>query len=474
MALALLLAICVMLFIETRIEAFAPRLRDFIAFRAEEALGGRVKFSIGNIAGGILNPISFNEIKLKDKKDAAVFTSIVIDSIRTNYHVWDLFFKRNDNSVISSILSRGSFVYVNFETKNKENSGFVRIDGDLNDARVTGFVNLFNKEKVEFDGRVTPRYFVLEIRPRSGALRVYGRISDSGYILMNIRADRIVFNGHKITCDALLNNKISYAPENPAAKTLEGEVRTRRLVIDDKPYPEVKAQYNASNSTVEIRNFEFGNNVKASGDIALREPYKVDLKIQIDNVNLSRILADFDAIDAAKNFSGTLSGRIELAGPLRNPKSITHLGVRDGSIMTLEFSNLTATLKGDGALLRIEDSRIVRESGSLVLAGEIDVRKIGRGNAFDGIKLVSDDQAITWDALNTSRRQGAEEVRMRKKLSSDFNFGFNKYVNDDKIDESSRDNDTLELEYKLGDSDSIAMSLQDGAGFLGLEHRDKF
>lgn len=464
-----------MLFVETRIEAFAPRIRDFIAFRAEEAMGGNMKFSIGNIQGGILNPISFNEIKLRDKKDAAIFSSVVIDSIRTDYRIWDLFVRRGDNSVISNIFSRGSYIYVNFETKNKENSGFVRIDGSSNDARVTGYVNLFNKEKVDFDGRITPKYFALEIKPSAGIIYVYGRMLDSGGILMNIRTSRLKIMEHDLTLDALLNITASHLFENGADKMINGDIRTRRLAFDGRIYPEVKMVYKFAKDVLNMHSFEFGNNLKANGSVVLNEPYKIDFKIQFDNVSLSRLLAEFDAEAAAKNFSGILNGKIDLSGSIRNLKSITHLGVRDGAIMTLGFQSLTATLKGDGPLLRIDDSRIVRESGSLVLGGEIDVTKLGKGDAFDRIKLISDDQAINWDALETAKCQGTEEIRMRKKLYDGLNFGFKKYVNSDKIDESSRDKDALRLEYKMGDTDAIAMSFQDGGtSFLGLEHKDKF
>lgn len=471
---AALLAVCIILFVEARIEAFAPQVKDFITLKAEEALGGKVKLSIGNVEGGILNPISFNEIKLKDKKDAAIFTSVVIDSIRTNYHVWDILLKRGADTGISGILSRDSFVYINFETKNRENSGFVRVEGDISDAKVIGFVNLFNSEKIDFEGRITKEHFSFTLKLRSGVVDVYGRISPSGDIIMNARTERFRIQGIDIACDLLMRNKITADPANPSERTVESELVTRHIAVNGKIYPGIRSAYRVSKGLLEISGLEFGDNIKICGNITLRDPYKIDVRILIDNLSCTRFLTIFADQEATKAFSGTLSGKIELKGPLRDLKSNTHLEVRKGNLMGMDFDTLSVTFKGDGPLLRIDDSRIVRQSGSLVLAGELDIRKAGKGNIFDNLKLVSDEKALTWDGFNTSKLKGTEEVRMQKKLSRDFDLGFTKYTNDEKVGESTRDKDEIKLKYRLNDGDSLAMSMKDGGGFFGLEHRDSF
>jgi len=471
---AALLVVCIILFVEARIEAFAPQVKDFITLKAEEALGGKVKLSIGNVEGGILNPISFNEIKLKDKHDAAIFTSIVIDSIRTNYHVWDLLLKRVERSGISNILSRDTFVYVNFETKNRENSGFVRINGDLSDARVIGSLSLFNNEKVDFEGRITTEYFAFELKPIAGIVKIYGRISSSGDIIMNVRTECFKIHGISIACDLLMRNKITADPAVPTEKTLDSELLTRRIVVNGKTYPEIKATYRISKDVLDISRFEFGDNIKMSGKIILRDPYKVDIRILIDNLSCTRFFAIFGAQEIAKVFSGNLNAKIELKGPYKNPKSNISLEVRKGNLMMMDFDSLSVIFKGDGPLLRIDDSRIVRQSGSLVIAGEFDVRKIGKGILFDNLKLISDEKALTWDRFNTSKLNGTEEVNMQKKLSSDLNLGFKRYLNDERVGGSSRDKDEFQLKYKLNELDSLAMSVKDGGGFFGMEHRDSF
>ena len=86
-----LLIICVILFIEDRIEAFMPEMKSFAESRIEDAVGGRIKLSIGNIDGGLLHPLTFNDVKIESGKGAAVLPSLAISSIKTSYRVWDIF-----------------------------------------------------------------------------------------------------------------------------------------------------------------------------------------------------------------------------------------------------------------------------------------------------------------------------------------------------------------------------------------------
>ena len=96
--LSLLLAGCLLLFLEERIEAFVPDVRNFTQARIEEALGNRVRLSIGGIDGGILHPITLNDVRINDSRTAPVIPSLVISSVKTGYRVWDLLRRRSDTT----------------------------------------------------------------------------------------------------------------------------------------------------------------------------------------------------------------------------------------------------------------------------------------------------------------------------------------------------------------------------------------
>jgi hypothetical protein len=192
-----------------------------------------------------------------------------------------------------------------------------------------------------------------------------------------------------------------------------------------------------------------------------------------DNVNLNQLLSALNA-HYSSFLSGTMNSKWEFKGPANNIKSSVHLEIKKGTIAEMNFEFLNATLKGDGPIVRIDDSRIMRQSGCFVLTGDMDMRKLGRDSLFENIKIANGEEAVLWDSWNATKWQNVSEFRMTKKVTGDFNVGFKKFINEDKVDESVRDRDKFELEYNLHPNDSLKLSFSDNNPFFGLEHKDKF
>ena len=469
-----LLTLCLIMFFESRVESFMPHLKDAMEARAEEMLGNRARLSIDNIGGGIIHPISFNDIKIKDKNDKPIFPSIVINRIKTNYRLWDVFIDKKDSSVIANLLSKDSSIDVNFTDRNKELSGFIRLEGDLINPSFIGSVTTAHIKRMDFSGSIKGDSFDLEIRPSKGILRVHGKVAENGDLTAYVNADHLRLKGFDITCEGILKNRIKVSAENPKARFLEGELQTQKVILNYRPFLNLKAAYKIENSRLEIPSLDFEDSFRVYGTALIKDPYTVNLTLAVNNVNIAWLLSSLKCEDVASVISGTMSGKFELKGPAKKLKLSVQMDIRNGTIAKLNFNSLSATLKGDLPFLRIEDSRITRDSGYFALAGELDLRKIGKGNLFDDIKLVTDDMAITWDEWNATKLQYDEAVTMTKKLNEDFSIDFKKIVQDGKIDESSRDSDNVQLEYKLHPNDSLKMVVGQDSNFLGLEHKDKF
>lgn len=465
-----LFVVCLMLFFESRIEAFAPQVRNFAALKIEETFSGRINMSIGTLAGGIVHPFVLNDIKVKDKKGSSLFSSLDINSIQTNYRIWDVLLKRSGNPMLSQFIKRNSRVYINFVAKDNKISGFVRLDGDLENSHLIGYVNLADKSRIDFSGEVKGDRFNIEIKPAKGTLRAEGVISDTGDLEVNFKANHLELFGFDIVGDAALHAKAAGAQLGYA----EGELEAKNLVVNYNPFLDLKASYRMKGGVFEISDFNFGDSFKGRGNISLKKPFNTDLVMMVNNVSLSWLLSRLSAKDTSAVLSGTLNAKFELKGPVSNLKSNSHLEIRKGTIAKLEFDYLSATLKGDGPIIRIEDSRITRESGYFTLGGEMDLRKIGKNALFSNIKITSDDRAITWDGWNEKKVNDVQEYSMKKKINDDINLNFKTFVTEEKVDASVRDTDKVQVEYKLHSNDSLRMTLSQDSDFFGFEHKDKF
>ena len=453
----MLLAVCLVLFIESRVEAFVPQLKIFARERLEEALGGKFRLSVGNIDGGIIHPLVFSDIRIRGGKDRSAFLPLAVNCVRTNYRIWDVLFK---------FFRPKADIYINFTTHNKELEGFAEIRGGLKDSDVKGYLYLFGKGRIDFAGRMKNNSFDAEIKlPSGGTVKAEGILSEDGALSLDLKASHLKVGSLDIVCDSNLKNK---------SGCLEGVLKVKNLIVNYKPFLDLEASYKISGGILEMSGLNLGDCVRAYGRAVLREPFNIDAAILANNLNLGWFLSGLGVENASAILSGTVNGKIALKGPINNLKSTTRLEIRKGTMSTLEFETLSATLKGDGPFIRIEDSRITRDSGYFSLAGEMDLRKIGKASLFEEIRLVTDEKAITWDGWDSSRTQDFQEIRMKKKINDIMSLDFKKVIAEEKIDESLRDRDEVRLEYKLEANEALRMMIGQNKDFFGVEHKDKF
>ena len=440
--LAVLLAACIMVFAEDRIEAFVPQVKNFAELKLGEMLGGGSRISIGSIEGGILHPIILNSIRIVDRKGASFASSVDIDSIKTNYRIWDVFFKIRRESV-------------------KRN-------------KVSGVLNTSCFGKVLFSGSVRANSFDMAFESQKGIVRSSGVFSDDGGLSVDLKAEHLKLGNFDIVCDARSSISTVDGQAVHAGSVLRGEFETRNLILNYRPVPDIKICYSVAGDNLNIDDARIGDIFRITGKLLLKYPNNMEMVLTSNNVSLSWLFIALGAKDASEILTGTMNGKFELKGTGNRLKMAARIDIRKGQMAELDFEALSATLKGDLPYLRIEDARITRQSGFFTLEGEIDIRKIGKNAFFDNIKLSSPDNAINWDGWKSARVQDVQEIRMNKRINDDINIDFKKFVADEKVDESIKDNDEVGFEYKLHPKDSLKMVVGKDREFLGLEHKDKF
>lgn len=473
----MLFIICFIVLIENRIEALMPRLKNMAELKVEDALRGKTDFSIGSVEGGLVHPVVLNDIRIKQRDQSQLFQSLVIDSIRTNYYIKDIVGALT-GSDLPPLLDKDSTTYVNFSMRKGDIKGFFGLSGDLRDAKINGYFVLSGRHKINYSGHITDGKFDAEIRPDRpgmGAVRVYGVMFQDGVVTMNLRLDHLNVGGSDIVCDAILKNRIITSPDQPGSVSgIEGELETRKLVLNFNPLVDIKASYKLSKNTIEIKDLRLGDAFRVYGTVRTGKPADVDITILANNVTLSWIAQAFGRKEAGSGLTGTLNGKFEIKGPPEKINTSSTFDIRNGKISGLGFDYLTMTMKGDFPFAKIEDARITRDSGYIVLSGEFDLRRIGKASLFQRVKIITDDRALTWDEWNSSQGNDVEEVTMKKNFGDQFGFGYKKFVREGKIDESVRDSDEAHFDYNLQPNDSIKVMVGQDKDFFGFEHKDKF
>jgi hypothetical protein len=466
----LLLVVCVILFIEDRIEAFVPQMKSLFESRIENAFGGRIGLSIGDVEGGLIHPVTFNDIRIRSGKGAALISSLNIRSIKTNYRLWDLL----RVGTMSKFFSGVTRLDVNFLTANKSISGFVRLANASGKLDAKGYVILFSGRKIDFSGSIKDGIYNIEVKPARGLFKAEGTISKEGLLAANFKAYHLDIAGADLVCDGTLKSEISASGVEIRKPVLQGAIETKNCILNYKPFLNLKASYRISDENLFISDFNLSDILRGGGTFQLREPFNTNATLLVNNLSLSWLALALGAKDAPAVLSGTMNAKLDLKGPIADMRSDIRVEIRKGMIATLEFESLNAYFKGDGTLIRIEDSHITRESGSFVIAGDMDLKKLGKSTMFDNIRLVGDDRAVNWDGWDMSKVQNMREVTMKKRLTDELDLDFKKFTSEDSLDENSKYGDEVQLEYKLHPNDSLKVMVGQDKEFLGIEHKNRF
>ena len=461
----ILLALSFIAFFESRIEAFAPHFRALIENRIEDAFDKKIGISIGAIEGGVLRPITLHDVRILSNEGRDSPGLIEIYSITSNYRIWDFIFP--------NLATGKPRVAVDFFTKNGELIGFIVIKGTIKNASIGGYISLFGSDRIDISGNVKNGIAGAILKPKEGLVKIEGSLPANGVLLLKIIASHLKLRDFDITGEAAINSIMSKDSAHDREKCFEGEIEAKNLVLNYKPFNDIKGSYRVSKEALEIKNLDLGRICYINGKFALSEPYIVDAVAVTDNVSLDQTLAIFNP-RYASFAAGTMNSKWEFKGPAKKLKSKVRLEIRKGRIADMKFEFLSADLKGSGPVVTIEDSRVTRESGSFVIAGYMDMTRIGKDSLFENLKITKGENAIIWDGYDTAKWQDVREFRMEKKVAEGFDVGFKTFVNDEIVDESLRDRDEYELSYNLHPNDSIKMKFSDKSNFFGLEHKDKF
>lgn len=303
---------------------------------------------------------------------------------------------------------------------------------------------------------------------QAGNIKIISRINEEKGLSVYAKLNHVDFFGHDVLSE--LDISANFYKGAGSDEMLKGTLKTRNLILNYKPFQEIEASWVFKKRELFITNFELEGGYRLFGKIKLSNPYDIDLNLSINNADLTNwLIFSKPAQEAA--FSGLISGRIKAAGPLRNPLTSGSINVKDGNINDVRFSAINFNLKGKGPIFTISDSRMLKEGGVLYIYGEVDLKKFGRRNIFEDVKIETDQRVIIWEGWDITK--SPSEIKAEKNLGEDFGVNFKTYVSAGTIDDDQK-NSEIGLDYKIKKDDSINVRMKNDSAFVGVEHKIKF
>jgi len=257
------------------------------------------------------------------------------------------------------------------------------------------------------------------------------------------------------------------------------EMAFRNMKINQMPFKniDIKGQFINKRNLIDIHairlgNMEDMNTIHGSAIIGLYEKTYLKLSLFIKDLLLEEFaLSRYDE----KIASGLTNGEIKIKGPIDNLSSKIHIDVQNGKIMDLDFQSLIATLEGTGKRLEV-DGCIIKESGRLMLSGEIDFGLIPSDKAFANFKMDTGKNMAIWDGWEIFKQLKTSKIEAKKKLAKDVIFYFEAHSGENLFETYHPDDKEsgIGVEYKLHENESFKMKFRDSESFVGIEHKVKF
>ena len=262
--------------------------------------------------------------------------------------------------------------------------------------------------------------------------------------------------------------------EKAENQVITGSLDTEGTIINYKPSKELSMHFAFRRNAIEILGLKWGRTFRLVGKLGLEPPNHIEAVALLDGTKFEEFTT-FGGEGLQRAISGTVKGRLEIEGPLDTCVSQGHITAKDGNIGTIYYENAVIHLIGKGPMITIGDSRIYRETGYLLLNGEIDLRNTGKRNMFENVVVKTDDQSIVWDGWDISKQPADETVSLKKRINEELEIGFTASTESENImEEDTEKKSELELKYRLKGNDNLKMELKDKEGFVGVEHKIKF
>ena len=467
---------------------------QFAENKVEQFIGHRLKVKIGNISGGIFRDMILRDVLLStgQTEKSRVFP---LDRLEISYRMWDAAMDRF--AVMPGKTRPARYIAMYFSEKNPFLRGFVKlykfpgkidmighvspiIFGDYQKKGVKGVLlrredgryncdvvldgKLKIKGIVDFSNKAVDLNF-LPVNDERWSVKIKGDIDKSGDIKIYSRLDRVKSEDSEITGDIW----VDYTARDVSLFS----VRTENLAINKKPIWDVKVRgkFIRSEKKIFVDEVNWGDRITVKAEISAKPPYPMDIDILIKALELSELGEFMNAKEG--ELSGRMEGEIKIAGDIKKSEAKGRVYIGEGSLGEMKFRSLFATLKGRLPVIRIVDSRVVKDWGNILVSGEMDFSRITEGKTFDELIFKTDNKVAVWEHWQISKEETLNVVEASKDnitVTTSFEGdGLTQEVYSEHLQQKD-----IGFKYNLGTGNSLKMELEEENDFFGVEHKIQF
>ena len=134
--------------------------------------------------------------------------------------------------------------------------------------------------------------------------------------------------------------------------------------------------------------------VSAEGRLGLRSPHSMDLFLDFKDAPVSEIASWILPPNKMPRLAGLVRGRVVLKGSLKQVLSRGELLSSEGRFNREVIHGMTLRFQGSGPILQVQNSKLSKPEGILLMEGTLDLRRLGQPDFFSGIHLLPMERTV--------------------------------------------------------------------------------
>ncbi len=150
-----------------------------------------------------------------------------------------------------------------------------------------------------------------------------------------------------------------------------------------------------------------GDRISTQGRIGLESPYPLDLFLDFKDAPAAEIASWILPPNKVPRLAGSVRGRVVLKGRLKQVLSRGELVTGDGRFNRELINGMTLRFQGKGPILTIQDSRLSKPEGILLMEGTLDLRRLGQSDFFSRLHLLPMEKALHFPGWGVLQRKAA-------------------------------------------------------------------